>query len=156
MATDDINTDEPASEQFDLSTETNDELIDPEKLEAVAAELEKVPDTDLSCHADEFLAEHSAALKRLSDAAEDARKDGYEDELDDRVEDGETVGPLRKQSGRNTWVSDTEGAFAAVADEGEDPLNVAKVSIGDLRDVLGDRAAEEYIGEASYEYFVRR
>jgi len=39
---------------------------------------------------------------------------------------------------------------------GEDPLDVAEVGIRDLRDVLGDAAAEEFIDEASYEYFVRR
>jgi hypothetical protein len=140
----------------DLTTETNDDLLSPDKLDAVAAALETIPDTDLSCHADEFLAEHTAALKRLENAAENARKNGYEDELDDRVKAGETVGPLRKQTGRNTWVSDTEGAFAAVADHGNDPLDVASVGIGDLRDVLGDRAAEEYIEASSYSYFVRR
>jgi len=144
------------SDRPNLIMTTNYELLAPEKLEAVAAELEKVAGTDLSCHNPEFLAEHSAALKRLEDAAEEARKEGYEDELDDRVDEGETVGPLRKQSGRNTWITDTEGAFAAVAEAGEDPLDVAEVGIRDLRDVLGDAAAEEFIDEASYEYFVRR
>jgi len=140
----------------DLTTETNDDLLNPNKLNAVAAALKPIPDTDLSCHADEFLAEHTAALKRIENAAENARKNGYENELDDRVAAGEFVGPLRKRSGRNTWVSDTEGAFAAVAAHGDDPLDVATVSIGDLRDVLGDRAAEAYIDESSYTYFVRR
>lgn len=50
-----------ASQQFDLSTETNDDLLDPDKLHAIAGELEKVEDTDLSCHSDEFLAELAAA-----------------------------------------------------------------------------------------------
>lgn len=153
--TDDINTDKPASERFDLSTETNDKLLDPEKLHTVARELERVPDADLSCHSDEFLAELTAALKRLENAAEDARKDGYEDELDDHVDDGETVGPVRKQSGSSTYVVDAEGAFAAVSEAGEDPLSVADVKIGDLRDVLGSEA-DAYLGSSSYSYFVRQ
>jgi len=147
-----IDTDKPASEQFDLSTDDNEDLVDPEKLEEVARELERVADTDLSCHGDEFLAEHVAALKRLENAAEAARKDGYEDELDDRVAPGESVGPLSKVSGSNSWVADAEGAFAAVADEGVDPLDVAKVSIGDLRDVLGNRASD-YIEASAYTYY---
>ena len=145
----------PASEQFDLSTETNGELLDPDKLHAIASELEKVPDTDLSCHANEFLAELAAACKHIENAAEDARKDGYEGELHGRVDDGEQVGPLVKQSGRNTWVTDGEAAFAAVADAGADPMDVASVSIGDLRDVLGNDA-DEFIGESSYSYFRRQ
>lgn len=145
----------PASEQFDLTTETNDDLLDPDKIHAIAGELEKVPDSDLSCHDSEFLATLAAACKHVENAAEDARKDGYEDELDDRVSEGERVGPLVKQSGTNTWVDDSEGAFAAVADAGEDPMDVAKVSIGDLRDVLGDNDAEEFIGSKPYTYFRR-
>lgn len=152
--TNDIDPDKPASEQFDLSTTTNDDLLDPEKLHAVARELERVADTDLACHADDFLAEHVAALKRLENAAEDARKAGYEDELSERVTDGERVGPVAKQTGTNTWVDDDEGALAAVADRGHDPLDVAKVSIGDLREVLGSEA-DEFLGASEYSFFRR-
>lgn len=70
------------------------------------------------------------------------------------MDDGESVGPLRKQSGRNTWVADDEAAFAAVAEAGADPMDVASVSIGDLRDVLGNDA-DEYLGESTYSYFRR-
>jgi hypothetical protein len=145
-----------ATDTVELSTEYNDDIVDPETLHDIADALNAVPDDDLSCHSSNLLAEQAAALKHLENAAEYARKNGSEDELDDRVSEGETVGPLRKQAGRNTWVTDPEGAFAAVADNGEDPLDVASVSIGDLRGVLGDHAAEEYIEAASYTYFVRR
>ncbi len=150
-----IDPNKPASEQFDLTMETNDDLLDPEKLQEIAAELEKVPDTDLSCHASEFLAELAAACKRIENAAEDARKDGYEGELDDRVSEGQQVGPLVKQSGKSTWVTDTESAFAAVSEAGEDPMDVATVSISGLRDVLGPDA-DEFIGESNYTYFRRQ
>jgi len=109
----------------------------------------------MMCHANDLLAEHVAALKCLENAAEDARKDGYEDELDDRIDVGESVGPLSKVSGSNTGVGDAADAFAAVADQGEDPLDVATVKISALRDVLG-READEYIDEASYTYFRRQ
>jgi len=52
------------------------------------------------------------------------------------------------------YYTDFEDEVMAVADEGADPMDVAKVSISDLRDVLG-KDAEEYIGEASYTYFRR-
>lgn len=140
-------------EQFDL-TLGMDFDIEPEDINELASGLEQAEAFDADAEDGEMLAEYAAALKRLSDAAEDARKDVFEDELDDRVSDGERVGPLTKQSGRNTWVDDTEAAFAAVADEGADPMDVAKVSISDLRDVLG-ADADQYIGESEYTYFRR-
>lgn len=127
----------------------------PDDIHGLAADLEEAEDFDADEADDETLAEFSAALKRLENAAEDARKETFEGELSGRVEDGETVGPLRKQTGRNTWVADTEGAFAAVSEAGEDPLDVAKVSISSLRDVLGSDA-DEYIGSSEYEYFRRK
>jgi hypothetical protein len=152
---DSIDTDKPASEQFDLTTETNDEILDPEKLHEVAHELEKIPDADLSCHSSDFLAEHVEALKRLEDAVEDARKKGYEAELKPRVDDGEQVGNLQKRSGSNTFVADAEAAFAAVAEAGGDPLDVASVKVGALRDVLG-ASADEYLGSSEYTFFARQ
>lgn len=151
----DIDPDKPASEQFDLSTETNDDLLDPEKLQAIARELERVPDAELSCHADDYLAELVDATKRLESAAEDARKEGYEAELSPRIDDGEMVRNLQKRTGSHTYVTDTEGAFAAVADAGADPLDVAKVKVGDLRDVLGTKA-DDYLGQSEYSYFARQ
>jgi len=72
--TDGLDPDRPASEQFDLSTDVNDDLLDPEKLNEVGRELERVPDADCSSHADDYLADLVAACKRLEDAAEAARK----------------------------------------------------------------------------------
>jgi len=63
----DIDTDKPASEQFDLSTETNDSLISPKKLHQIARELERVPDTDLSSHADEFIGSRQYSYFRRVD-----------------------------------------------------------------------------------------
>lgn len=151
-----MNEDEPASEQFDLGESAETPDVDAADLDAVARELERAVESemDVSDTDAEDLAELSAACKRLEDATEEARKDIFEDELGDRVDDGERVGPLSKQSGRNTWVTDDEGAFAAVAEAGEDPMDVASVSIGDLRDVLGEDASE-FIGESEYSYFRR-
>lgn len=140
-------------EQFDL-TLGMDFDIDPEDIDDLATGLAEAEAFDTDAADSETLAEYAAALKRLGDAAEDARKDVFEDALAERVEDGETVGPVRKLTGKNTWVADTEGAFAAVADAGKDPMDVATVSIGDLRDALGDEA-DEFIGESEYEYFRR-
>lgn len=140
-------------EQFDLTLGMSFDIT-PEQIDDLATGLSEADAFDAGAATDERLAEYAAALKRLSDAAEDARKEVFEDELGDRVEAGEQVGDLRKQTGRNTWVADTEGAFAAVANAGHDPMDVAKVSISDLRDALGD-GADEFIGSSEYEYFRR-
>lgn len=140
-------------EQFDLTLGMQFDIT-PDEINELAHGLEQADVFDAEDADSETLAEFGAALKRLEDAAEDARKETFEDELADRVDDGESVGPLTKQSGRNTWVADTEAAFAAVADAGEDPMDVASVSISGLRDVLGGQA-DEYIGESSYSYFRR-
>lgn len=131
--------------------------VDADDLNTTARTLERVveSDADVSDADDEPLADLAAACKRLENAAEDARKEVYEDELDDRVAEGETVGNLNKRLGSSSYVTDAEGAFAAVADAGEDPLAVANVSIGDLRDVLGAEA-DEYIGSSEYSYFRRQ
>jgi len=150
----DIDTSKPASEQFDLTLGYDDEPVTPEEIDGLAADLEAAEGMDVSQKTDERLADFAAALKRLQDAAETARKDVFEDELHERVETGERVGPLSKQAGRNTWVDDAEAAFAAVAEQGDDPMDVAKVSISSLRDVLGDQA-DQYIGESEYSYFRR-
>ena len=146
--------DGPASEQFDL-TMGQSFTLEPAQIRDMASHLGEAEAFDAESADEEDLAEYVAALKRLENAAEDARKDVFEDELHDRVEDGESVGPVVKQSGKNTWVLDDEAALAAVAEAGEDPLDVASVSIGDLRDVLGAQA-DEHIGESSYEYFRRQ
>jgi len=140
-------------EQFDFQLGMSFD-IGPEDIDDLATGLGEAEAFDADSADRETLAEYAAALKRLADASEDARKDVFESALSERTEDGETVGPVRKLSGRNTWVNDTEGAFAAVAEAGSDPLDVAKVSISDLRDVLGDEA-DTFIGESSYEYFRR-
>lgn len=149
-----VDPDAPASEQFDLTDGMTFD-VDPSDIKALASDLEDAETFDAADATDETLAEYVAALKWLADAAESARKDVFESELDERVDDGEQVADLQKLSGKNTWVSDDEAAFAAVADAGEDPMQVASVSIGDLRDVLGPEA-DEYIGESSYSYFRRQ
>lgn len=103
----------------------------------------------------EELAEYIDALKQLESVTEDARKNVFEPQLDRFVDVGDSVGNLTKQSGTHTWVNDTEGAFAAVSDAGCDPMDVADVSISDLRDVLGGRA-DAFIGEKTYEYYRRQ
>lgn len=147
--------DKPASEQFDLSEATEPADVEPQDIHEVARELERVPETDLSCHADDYLADLVAACKRIEDAAEEARKDGYEDELDERVDEGQSVGPLRKASGTRRYVTDHAAAFDAVLDAGKDPREVAKVKASALSDVLGDDA-EEFVGETEYSYFRRQ
>lgn len=142
-------------ERFDLEESAEELGITVERINGLAQALEQAESADPETIDDEPLADIVHALKRVESAAEDARKDVFEDELDGRVDEGETIGQLSKQTGSSTWVSDAEGAFAAVAEEGHDPMDVADVSIGDLRDVLGVRA-DEYIGESSYSYFRRQ
>lgn len=154
MTDDTVDTDTPASEQFDLSFGTDLSLTIGD-IAGPADDLERVPDAaDPDDYSDEGLAELIAALKRLENAAEDAR-DHLEDALDDRTEPGDRVGDIQRIEGKNSYVTDAEGAFAAVADAGEDPLDVASVKIGDLRDVLG-RRADEYLGSSSYSYWRRQ
>lgn len=152
--TPDVDPDQPASEQFDLSVGLEDVNLDPERLDTLAAELERAPDVAFDEWPSDHLAEFVAAAKRLENAVEDARKDHAEAELADRIDEGESVGPVRKQSGASTYVEDAEGAFAAVSEAGEDPLAVADVKVSALRDTLGDDA-DEYLGENSYSYFRR-
>jgi hypothetical protein len=143
----------PASEQFDLTNNMSfDADLDDVRELTTALEQADAVDRDKD---DKALAEWVAALKALETAVEDARKDVFEAELDERTAVDDEVGPLVKRQGRNTWVPDDEAAFAAVADAGEDPMNVASVSIGDLRDVLG-ADADEYIDASTYEYFRRQ
>jgi len=140
-------------EQFDLTLGMAFD-IEPEEIDDLATGLAEAEAFDADSATDEHLAEYAAALKRLGDAAEDARKEVFEAALSERVDDGEQVGDLRKQSGRNTWVEDTEGAFAAVSERGKDPMDVATVSISALRDALGDDA-DAFIGSSDYTYFRR-
>lgn len=146
--------DAPASEQFDLDAAMSFD-VDPSDINRLASALEDAEDYDAETASAETLAEYVSALKWLADVAESARKDVFEAALDDRVDEGEQVGDLVKYSGSSTWVTDDEAAFAAVAEAGEDPMDVASVSIGDLRDALGP-AADEFIGESSYSYFRRQ
>jgi len=148
--------DKPASEVFDLTHGMGETELDAEAITDLAADLEQAEAYPAEDQDAVTLAELSGALRRLEAAAENARKDIINDELNDRVAVGEQVGPVEKREGRNTWVEDDEAAFAAVAETGEDPMDVAQVSISDLRDVLGDKAAEKHLGEATYQYFRRR
>lgn len=147
-------TDENSSlDRFDLGDAPD---VDVTELQAAARTLEQTveADADVSDADTDDLAALVSACKRLEDAAEEARKDVYEPELDDRVSEGEQVGDLHKRSGASSYVTDAEGAFAAVSDAGADPLDVAKVSVGDLRDVLGGDA-DAFVGQSEYSYFVR-
>jgi len=103
---------------------------------------------------DDLLAEVVNLCKQIENAAEEARKDVFEPELSERVEEGEQVGPVRKLSGKNTYVTDNEAAFDAVLNAGHDPRDVASVKASKLKDVLGSDA-EEYLGQSNYEYFRR-
>lgn len=150
---DDLDEDTRASEQFDL-TAGMDFAPSPEDVEDLAAELEAAEAANTGEASEETLAEWVAALKRLEDAVEDARKNVFEQALDDHVEEGETVGALRKQSGTSRFVTDDAGAFEAVREAGHDPSQVAEVKASVLADVLGDDA-DEYVGESTYTYYRR-
>jgi hypothetical protein len=106
---DDREHDEHASGQIDLSTDSNDDLIDPETLTAVARRLEHAPETDMMCHANDLLAEHVAALKRLENAAEDARKNGYEQTLSKRVNDDDEA--LREALDHDEYIADASYTY---------------------------------------------
>lgn len=150
---DDIDTDAPASEQFDLSHGAAFEAT-VETLAEVARELELHDAANPDAMCDEDLADMVAALKHLENAAEEARKEVFEPALDDRVDVGQSVGPVQRLSGSSAYVQDAEGAFAAVADAGADPLAVADVKVGALRDVLGAHA-DEFVGQSEYSYYRR-
>ena len=146
--------DAPASDQFDLSMGMHFGIT-VDEIETLAQGLENAEEFDPEDTDDETLAEFVAALKRLESAAEDARKDVFEEALDDRVDEGETVGDIRKMQGSNRYVTDNAAAFDAVLDAGEDPRKVAKGSAPKLADLIGDDA-DELIGESSYSYFRRQ
>lgn len=131
-----------------------DFTLTPVDIHGLADELERAEAFDPDDADDEALADMVAACKRIEDAAETARKEVFEDALSERVDNGETVGPVAKQLGSHTYVTDAEGAFAAVAERGEDPLDVAKVKVGDLRDILG-ADADRFLGQSEYSYFRR-
>lgn len=155
---DDIDTDAPASEQFDL-TAGMDFDISAEEIHQLAARLKDAEafgtaEREAGEAEDEVLAEYIASLKMLENAAEEARKEVFEPALDDRVDVGDSVGPVQRLSGSSSYVHDAEGAFAAVADAGADPLAVADVKVGALRDVLGSRA-DEFVGQSEYSYYRR-
>lgn len=141
-------------EQFDLQKGMDFDLT-PGAIMGMANDLGEAEAYDTEVARAEELAQYVEAIRALEDAAEEA-KGVFEEALEEHVEVGDSIMNLRRQTGKNTWVADTEGAFAAVSQEGHDPLDVAKVSIGSLREVLGDEAAEEFIGEAEYDYFVRQ
>lgn len=144
-------------DQFDLSLGMDFDL-EPEDIEDLASGLEEAEGFDAESASDEELAEYAAALKRLADAAEDARKDVFEAELDDRTERDQEVGPLVKRCGSRRYVADEEGALEAIEEAGGDPteaMNLKASDAADLMDALGIDA-EEYIGTNEYEYFRRR
>lgn len=146
--------DASASEQFDLTTGMSFTL-EAAQVRDMASHLEEAESYPAASADSDTLAEFVSALKRLENAAEEARKDVFEAELSDRVDEGETVGDVRKTSGSNRYVTDHAAAFDAVLDAGEDPREVAKVSASNLADLLGDDA-DEFIGESSYHYFRRQ
>lgn len=147
----DVDEDRPASEQFDLSAGMRFDVTaaDVHSLAADIEDAEAAPTDGMDTQA---LAEWVDALKRLESAVEEARKEVFEPALDDHVEPGQSVGPVQRVEGSNSYVTDAEAAFAAVADAGADPLDVAKVKVGALRDVLGAQA-DEYVGQSSYTYY---
>jgi hypothetical protein len=71
-------------EQFDFTLGMEFDIT-PGDIYDLAQGLEQADAFDANGASDETLAEYSAALKALSDAAEDARKDVFENELDDRI-----------------------------------------------------------------------
>ena len=95
-----------------------------------------------------------AALKRVEKTAETVRKDRLEDALE-AVPETE-LRTLERRTGRHTYVTDAEAAFQAVADAGHDPIEVADVKVGRLREVLGDVVAEDYLDSSEYTYHQER
>lgn len=150
---DGVDRDEAASGQFNLEAGMDFDVTaaDAHSLASDLEDAEAAPTDDTSTQA---LAEWVDSLKRLEDAAEAARKEVFETALDERVDTGESVGPLQRVEGANSYVTDAEGAFAAVADAGEDPLSVASVKVGALRDAIGARA-DDYVGQSKYTFYRR-
>lgn len=95
-----------------------------------------------------------AALKRVEKTAETVRKDRLEDALE-AVPETE-LRTLERRTGRHTYVTDTQAALQAVADAGHDPIEVADVKVGRLREVLGDAVAEDYLDSSEYTYHQER
>lgn len=149
----DVDTDEPASEQFDLEMGMTFD-VQPGEIHEIASTLEASETINPDDIERNRLAAYVEACKRVADAAEDARKDVFEPALAESTEVGEQVGNVRKATGSRRYVTDDAGAFDAVLDAGHDPREVAAVKASALEDVLG-ADADEYLGETEYVYFRR-
>lgn len=153
MSDNEIDKSEPASEQLDISGDTYPAT--PTGINGLARKIEQAENEKLESAEDEYLARAVSALKRIENAAEEARKEIYEPELDERVNEGERVLDLTKVRGSSTFVTDDAEAFDAVLDAGHDPREVASVKASKLKEVLG-KDAEEYLGTSEYHYFRRQ
>lgn len=133
---------------FDLSAEEIAQFAD-ELREAEAVDFDEMGNHELAAYVD--------AIKRLEDAAEEARKEFFEPALDDRVGVGQGIGNLRRVQRTNRFVTDDMAAIEAIEDAGGDPMSVASVKASDFRDVAKSLGInpDEYLGETEYTYYRR-
>lgn len=144
-------------DEFDLTLGMDFDAT-PGDIHGLAATLEEAEDFDAENADDETLAEYSAALKRLENAAEDARKEVFEDELNARTEVNQEVGPVVKRQGSRSFVVDEAGAVEAIQDAGGNPLEAMTMKAAAAEEVLDALGLdpEDYLGVNEYEYFRRQ
>jgi hypothetical protein len=152
----DVDPSEPASEQFDTAVGMVFG-VGHEDIAEMANSLEQAeaaPTDELTKRA---LADYVAALKRLEDAVEDARKDVFEPALDERASPGERVGNLNHATGSNRYVADEDGAIEALRAHDVDPMDVASLKASDAADLLElvGEDPDEYVEESEYDYWRR-
>ena len=120
-----------ATDVFDLDAFMDFDVI-PSDIDQLTHGLEQAQAFDVANASKEELADFSAALKRLSDAAKAARKDVFEAELTDRTDEGEQVGDVKKVVRRNRSLKNQRSALTELHNAGVDLTSVCKINLTDF------------------------
>lgn len=137
---------------------SQDELMDDaEKLQAAIGVAQRLTLANYEDIDDETLATLLDILKRLEDAAEDARKNGVEPELDERVAVDESVGPVTRTKRHRKYVKDEDAVLNCLREAGVDPAEAMTVKASKLVDVAEDAGLDvkQFIGRSNYTYYRR-
>ncbi|AWB28490.1 hypothetical protein [Halococcoides cellulosivorans] len=132
-------------------------LPDPGTLQDAARHAERVAEEGIDTSNAKALAKMRNALKRLEDAAQDARKGEIEPALDEEVDVGDNVGDVVRVTQSRSTVTDTEAALEMLEDADADPGDLMRIYVGRFRDAVNgsDSDPSEVIEDEEYTCYHR-
>lgn len=138
---------------------TVDTMVRPDlgKPQDAARYAERVAEEGIDTSNAKALAKMRNALKRLEDAAKEARKDEIEPALDDVLDVGDNVAGAERRKQRQPTITDTAAALDMLEDADVDPAEVMQIFPSQLKDAVDGTGADpsEVIEYEEYTYYRR-